>query len=89
MSVAFVPLWTISKHKPEVLADRGVVFTESRFRHSLQGKLRPEMDAPTSTRRAARKAKGGRRRLESEWVVIPLVIVLVFAVGFGLKFFVG
>jgi hypothetical protein len=47
------------------------------------------MDEPTSTRRAARKAKGGRRRLATEWVVIPLIIVLVFVLVFGLRFLVG
>jgi len=46
-------------------------------------------DEPTSTRRAARKAKGGRRRLATEWVVIPLIIVLVFVLVFGLRFLVG
>jgi hypothetical protein len=47
------------------------------------------MDGPSSTRRAARKAEGGRRRLATEWVVIPLVIVLVFIVVFGLRFLVA
>jgi hypothetical protein len=58
-------------------------------RASPQGRHDIEMDEPTSTRRAARKAKGGRRRLATEWVVIPLIIVLVFVLVFGLRFLVG
>ena len=46
------------------------------------------MNGP-STRRAARKAEGGRRRLATEWVVIPLIIVLVFVVVFGSRFLSG
>jgi len=47
------------------------------------------MDGPTSNRRAARKAEGSRRRLPTEWVVIPLIIVSVFVLVFGLRFLVG
>ena len=47
------------------------------------------MDGPSSTRRAARKAESSRERMASEWVVIPMIIVLVFVLAFGLKFFLG
>ena len=47
------------------------------------------VDGPTSTRKAAQKAQGGRRRLATGWVVIPLIIVLVFMLVFGLKLFLG
>ncbi len=47
------------------------------------------MDGPSSTGRAARKAEGSRGRLTTEWVVIPMIIVLVFVLAFGLKFFLG
>ena len=48
-----------------------------------------EMDAPSSTRRPARKAEGSRGRLTTEWLVIPMIIVLVFVFAFGLKLFLG
>ena len=48
-----------------------------------------EMDAPSSNRRAARKATGSRRRLPTEWVMIPLIIVSVLVLVFGLRFLVG
>jgi len=47
------------------------------------------MDGPSSNRKAARKAEGSRRRLPTEWVVIPLIIVLGLALVFGLRFLVG
>ncbi len=60
-----------------------------RFPRLASGQARHQMDEPTSTRSAARKAKGGRRRLATEWVVIPLIIVMVFVLIFGLRFLVG
>jgi hypothetical protein len=45
-----------------------------------------EMDGPSNTRRAARKAEGSRNRLTTEWLVIPMIIVLVFVLAFGWKF---
>ncbi len=50
------------------------------------------MDGETDTgrrARAAREATRASRRLELEWVLIPVVIVFVFAVGFGLKLLLG
>jgi len=61
------------------------MFSECRIRgtHDI------EMDGPSSNRRAARKAEGSRRRLPTEWLVIPLVIVSVFVLVFGLRLLVG
>jgi hypothetical protein len=47
------------------------------------------MDRPSRTRRAARKAEGSHSRLTIEWLVIPMIIVLVFVLAFGLKFLVA
>ena len=49
------------------------------------------MDQPTRKehRRTATRARVGRDRLAVEWIVLPSVIILVIAVGFGLKFLLG
>ena len=49
-------------------------------------------DAPGSDtetrerRRTAREAERGSRRVEVQWIVVPAIIVAVFAIGFGLRF---
>jgi hypothetical protein len=41
------------------------------------------------TGRAARRARRANRRLEHEWIIIPALIVAVFAIAFGAKLLFG